>query len=165
MEQILTADEVFGIGIEIEKNGKAFYAAAAQKAAGAPIKRLLDELAAWESKHVEIFSGLRAALPPQAKNENLYDPNDEIALYLKASADTHVFIRNSNMEALAALCKTPADILNLALSFEKDSVVFYSSVREAVAEGAGKSEVEQLIHEELMHVGFLTRELQKVKAA
>jgi rubrerythrin len=165
MEQIFSADEIFGIGVEIEKNGSAFYAAAAKKAAGAAIKKLLDELAAWESKHVEIFTTLRANLPPEAKSENLYDPNDEIALCLQAAADSHVFIKNSNMEALAASCKTAADILNMALTFEKDSVVFYSTVREAVAEGSGKAEVERLIHEELMHVGFLTRELQKVKAA
>jgi rubrerythrin len=163
MEQLLTADQIFGIGVEIEKNGRAFYAAAASNAAGSSIKKLLNELAVWEKKHIEIFTALRNKLPPQAKDENLYDPSDEIALYLKATADNHVFIRNSNMEALAAGCKTPQDILNIALSFEKDSVVFYASVREAVAEGAGKAEVEQLIHEELTHIGFLTRELQKIK--
>jgi rubrerythrin len=165
MEQLLTADQVFGVGVEIEKNGRAFYAAAASNTAGSSIRKLLNELAQWEKKHIEIFTTLRAGLPPQARDENLYDPLDEIALYLKATADNHVFIRNSNMEALAAGCRTPQEILNIALSFEKDSVVFYASVREAVAEGAGKSEIEQLIHEELTHIGFLTRELQKIKTA
>ena len=140
MEQLFTADEIFGIGIEIEKNGRKFYAAAASEAAGVPINKLLHELALWENRHVEVFTGLRNKLPAQAKNENLYDPNDEIALYLKATADSHVFVKNTNMEALAADCKTGADILNMALSFEKDSVVFYASVREAVADGSGKAE-------------------------
>lgn len=165
MEQLLTADQVFGVGIEIEKNGRAFYAAAAAGAAGSSIRKLLNELAVWEKKHIEIFTGLRDSLPPQAKDDNLVDPSDEIALYLKATADNHVFIRNAETAALAASCRTPADILNLALSFEKDSIVFYASVREAVSEGQGKPEVEQLIREELSHVAFLTRELQKVKAA
>jgi rubrerythrin len=165
MEQLLTADELFGIGVEIEKNGSRFYTAAASNAAGSSIKQLLNELAAWEKKHIEIFTALRKKLPPQARNENLYDPSDEIALYLKATADSHVFIKNSNMETLAAGCKTAADILNMALAFEKDSVVFYASVREAVAEGAGRAEVEQLIHEELTHIGFITRELQKIRTA
>jgi rubrerythrin len=165
MEQLLTADQIFGIGVEIEKNGRLFYASAASSAAGSSIKKLLNELAVWEKKHIEIFTALRSKLPPQAKEENLYDPSNEIALYLKATADNHVFIRNSDMEALAAGCKTPQDIMNIALSFEKDSVVFYASVREAVAEGQGKAEIEQLIHEELTHIGFLTRELQKIKAS
>lgn len=164
MEQLLTADELFGIGIEIEKNGCLFYASAASNAAGTSIKQLLNELAVWEKKHVEIFTTLRKKLPPQARDENLYDPSDEIALYLKATADNHIFIKNSNIESLAAACKTPREILNIALSFEKDSVVFYASAREAVAEGAGRAEVEQLIHEELTHIGFLTREFQKIKA-
>ncbi|MBN2188112.1 MAG: hypothetical protein JW699_01560, partial [Chitinispirillaceae bacterium] len=156
MEQLLTADQLFGIGVEIEKNGRAFYAAAASNAAGSSIRKLLNELAQWEKSHIAIFTALRAGLPPQAKEENLYDPSDEIAQFIKATADNHVFIRNSNMEALAAGCTAPREILNIALSFEKDSVVFYASVREAVAEGAGKAEVERLIHEELMHIGFLT---------
>jgi rubrerythrin len=164
MEQLLTADELFGVGIEIEKNACLFYATAASNAAGASIKILLNELAQWEKKHIEIFTGLRQKLPASAKNENLYDPADEIALYLKATADSHVFIKNSNIEALAAGCKIPQEILDIALSFEKDSVVFYASAREAVAETAGKAEVEQLIHEELTHIGYLTRELQKIKA-
>lgn len=164
MEQLLTADQLFGVGVEIEKNGSAFYAAAASKAAGSSIKKLLNELAQWEKKHIEIFTTLRQRLPPRARDENLFDPSDEISLYLKATADNHVFIRNSNMETLAAGCKMPADILTMALSFEKDSVVFYASLREAVAEGSGRAEVEQLIHEELTHIGFLTRELQKIKS-
>ena len=45
MDQILTADEVFGIGVEIEKNGYAFYSAAAAAAAGMEIKKLLLDLA------------------------------------------------------------------------------------------------------------------------
>ena len=164
MEQIFTADEIFGVGVEIEKNGREFYTAAASETAGKSIRKLLQGLAIWENTHIEIFSNLRKRLSQEAKNENLYDPNDEIALYLKATADNHVFIKNSNMEALAAGCTTAADILNLALSFEKDSVVFYASVREAVAAGSGKAEVEQLMHEELTHIGFITRELQKVKS-
>jgi rubrerythrin len=164
MEQLFTADEVFGIGVEIEKNGLAFYQAASFTIAGLSIKKLLGELAAWEKNHVALFTELKKNLPAAARNENLYDPNSEIGMYLKATADQHVFIKNSNMEALAAKCSTPEEILAMALSFEKDSVVFYAAVREAVAESSGRAEVEKLIHEELTHIGFITRELQKIKA-
>ncbi len=162
MDQILTADEVFGIGVEIEKNGSEFYSAVAAKAAGAEIKNLLLDLATWETRHIETFMALRKRLPPEALNENLYDPNDEIGMYLKVTADTHVFIKNSNIEKLVATCKTPLDILNIAMSFEKDSVVFYSLVREAVGIANGRGDVEKIIHEELLHIGYITRELQKV---
>jgi rubrerythrin len=165
MDQILTADEVFGIGIEIEKNGQAFYSAAALEAAGEGIRKLLLDLASWESMHIEVFTSLRERLSPEALDEHLYDPGDEIGMYLKATADSHVFVKNSAMDKLAATCKTPLDILNIALSFEKESVVFYSMVSEAVGAGSGRAEVDKLIHEELTHIGYITRELQKVKAA
>jgi rubrerythrin len=164
MDQIFTADEVFGVGVEIEKNGKAFYQAAAANAAGSSIKKLLTELMEWENRHIALFGELKKNLPEAARNQNLYDPGDEIGMYLKATADQHVFVKNSDMKALAAKCKTPQDILSMALTFEKDSVVFYASVREAVGEDTGKADVEKLIHEELTHIGFITRELQKIKA-
>jgi rubrerythrin len=163
MNQLLTANEVFRIGVEIEKNGLKFYRTAATQAAGAPIKKLLSELADWENQHIEIFEELRKNLPAQFKNENLFDPEDEIGLYVKAMADTHIFVKNSDSESLASRCATAGEILNCALTFEKDSVVFYTAMREVVGEAAGKSEVEEIIHEELTHVGILTRELQKVK--
>jgi rubrerythrin len=165
MDQILTADEVFGIGVEIEKNGYAFYSAAAAAAAGEGIRKLLLDLASWETKHIETFTALREHLSPEALDADLYDPGREITMYLKATADNHVFVKGSGMEELAATCKTPLDILNIAMSFEKDSVVFYSMVSEAVSASSGRAEVERLIHEELTHIGYITRELQKIKAA
>jgi rubrerythrin len=165
MEQIISADEVFGIGVEIEKNGYAFYSAAAEQAAGEAIKKLLLDLASWETKHIEIFQELRDHLSANAADDNLYDPGDEIGLYLKTTADNHVFIKGSSMERLAAACRLPLDILNIALAFEKDSVVFYSLVREAVGADLGRAEVEQLIREELNHIGYITREIQKIKSS
>ena len=163
MEQILTAEEIFGIGVEIERNGKAFYEAAAAGASGAGIKELLNMLSAWETKHIELFSRLLESIPAEIRNQNLYDPENEIALYVKATADNHIFVKNSNTGELVASCKTPVDILTMALSFEKDSVVFYASMREVVGERQGRDEVDRLIHEELMHISFITREMQKIK--
>ena len=40
-------------------------------------------------------------------------------LYLKATADSHVFIRNKDIRELASKCKTPIEALDLAVGFEK----------------------------------------------
>ena len=48
-------DEVFQIGIEIEKNGKKFYTQAALKTEEADLKRFFNDLAGWESKHISLF--------------------------------------------------------------------------------------------------------------
>jgi rubrerythrin len=163
MAQGITAEDVFRIGIEIEKNGRAFYVKAASTAAGAAIKAKLTELAGWEEQHIELFDRLCKALPLRASNLLLFDPDDEVALYVKAMADSSVFTKETDAEAQAARCSTPAEILKLALAFEKESVVLYSSLREAVAVDCGRSEIEKLIHEELRHVGILTGELKKLR--
>ncbi|OGJ86345.1 MAG: hypothetical protein A2268_01540 [Candidatus Raymondbacteria bacterium RifOxyA12_full_50_37] len=163
MSQEFNADQVFGIGVEIEKNGKEFYTAAAQSSAGQSIKTTLEELAKWEDQHIAIFSNLRKNLPATAAQDNTYDPNNEITLYLKAAADNHVFIKNKDPRALAKVCDTPIEVIGIAMNFEKDSVVFYSAMRNAIPAELGKSDIEKLIDEELKHIVILTKILGGLK--
>lgn len=156
----INADEVFGIGVEIEKNGRSFYLAAAEATADPGAKALFQRLSNWELGHVRLFENLRRKLPPQAKTETVYDPNDEMALYLKAAADNHVFVRTLDAGGLARACKTPIEALNLAMNFEKDSVVYYSAVRKAVSEAQGRGEIERIIDEELSHIAYLDKQLR-----
>jgi len=45
-------------------------------------------------------------------------------LHIKATAESHVFIKNKDIAGLASRVKTPGEALELALPFEKDSVAF-----------------------------------------
>jgi rubrerythrin len=151
------AREIFDIGVQIEANGKAFYDAAAKKTAETSVREFFLELAAWEGQHIKLFSELRDALPKAAGNAPVFDPNDEAALYLQATADSHVFVRNKDMVALVAGCKGPADILDLAMTFEKDSVVFYTTMKKVVAPNLGQDKVDRLIDEEIKHISLLSQ--------
>jgi rubrerythrin len=163
MSQLFNADEIFKIGIQIESNGREFYLAAAEKSDDIDLKKLFTELAVWESRHMTLFESFRSKLPALLKNENVYDPDNNIHLYLKSVADSTVFVKGSDMSKTVQLCKSPADILEKALTFEKESVVFYSSMKEIVPDALGKTEVDKLVVEELFHVGLLTKEINKLK--
>jgi rubrerythrin len=160
-----SAREIFDIGVQIEVNGKAFYEAAAKKSADAGVRQFFQELAAWENRHIRLFSELRDALPASAGSAEVFDPNEEAALYLQATADSHVFVRNRDMVALVAGCRTPQDILDLAITFEKDSVAFYTSMKKAVAKGLGPEKVDRLIDEEIQHIGMLAERKKKLAKA
>ena len=156
------AREIFDIGVQIETNGKAFYEAAAKKTAETSTREFFLELAAWEGTHITLFNELRDALPKGAGNVPLFDPNDEAALYLQATADSHVFVKNRDMVALVAGCKSPLDILDIAMTFEKDSVVFYTTMKKVVAKNLGQDKVDRLIDEEIKHIGMLSQRRAKL---
>ena len=156
------ASEIYQIGIEIEKNGMAFYSACARATANAPVKKLCEELAQWESQHVAVFENLRSQLPEGARLESSYDPYGELSLYLKAAADSHVFIANTDIAALVAGADTPAKILAIALSFEKDSVVVYTTMSRMVPEHLGKKNLDKIIDEELKHISIISQKMSEI---
>jgi rubrerythrin len=156
MSQDFNADQVFGIGVEIERNGKEFYIAASKAAAGASIKKTLLELAQWEAEHVAIFTNLRKGLPKLAKDDT-WDPNNEMALYLKASADNHVFVKNIDPKDLVKKCESAKDVMDIAMGLEKDSVVYYSAMKAVVPENQGRGEIETIIGEELKHIALISK--------
>jgi rubrerythrin len=160
MSQLLNADEIFAIGVEIEKNGMAFYTAAAEKTALPAAKKLFNELSDWEKKHVEIFENLRKALKGQ-KADDVYDPEGELSLYLKGAADNHVFVRGLTGAAAAAKCKNPREVFDTALQFEKDSVVYYTAMQRVLPASDGKS-INALIDEELKHISILTGKAKEI---
>jgi rubrerythrin len=158
------AREIFDMGIQIEVNGKTFYETAAKKTAETSVRDFFKELAAWENQHVELFTELRDSLPAAAGAADIFDPNGEAEGYIRATGDSHVFIRNTDIAGMVAGCKNPVEILDLALQFEKDSVVFYTTMKKVVAKNLGQDKVDRLIDEEIKHISLLTQRQAKLKA-
>ncbi len=156
------ASEVFEMGIEIEKNGKAFYDEAAKSTKDAGVRKVFADLAEWECQHIVIFEKLKASLVGRAQAAAVYDPYNEVQLYIKAAADSHIFLQNTNTKKLAAECKTSLEALQIALSFEKDSVVLYRAMEEMVPEDLGHADVSRIIREELKHIAIIKAEMAEV---
>jgi rubrerythrin len=162
MAIVYTADEIFNIGVEIEKNGRTFYEAASRAASGASVKAFFDRLAKWEIEHEKLFAALQSGLSGQAKEPVSYDPAGELGMYLKAAADTHIFKVDADIPSLVKQCKTEKEALAMALTFEKDSVVLYSTMLNLVPEHLGKKDVQKILSEELKHVSIITEEMGKM---
>lgn len=149
------AELIFEIGVQIEKNGKAFYLEAAKNAADETSKALFTELADWESAHIALFQQLKADLPDVAGEDNLFDPDNELVSYLQAAADSHVFENSADIAYLVAQCGSAADVFDLALTFEKDSIVYYTTMKKVVPDYLGQEKIDRLIDEELKHISIL----------
>jgi len=157
------ADEIFQIGVQIEINGQRFYETVAKNTSESSVKKLFLDLSRWESEHIELFKKLKQRLPDSAKREDLFDPNQELHLYLKATADSHVFLKHKDIPELASKCKTPIEALDLAVAFEKDSVVLYTTMKKLVPEYLGKGEIDTLIDEEISHIFILTQKKKELE--
>ena len=100
---------------------------------------------------------MRSQLKASEKATTVFDPEGDAVQYLKALADTRVFfqkeIDTSSMEA----------ILKDAITAEKDSIVFYLGMREAVPEDLGRNRLDDIIKEEMGHIRLLSKELTAQK--
>ncbi len=153
MSYDFNADDIFEIAEQLEKNGAKFYSNAAEGISDPGSKTFLLKLAEMEVEHEKIFKSLRATLTANEKTPTVFDPQDEAVLYLRALADTRVFFEKETTYA------SMKEILKSAIEAEKDSIVFYLGMKDAVPEKSGRNRIEAIIKEEMGHIRLLSREL------
>jgi rubrerythrin len=152
------ADEIFAMAEEIEVNGAKFYRWAAGRAKDDRSKKILETLAGMEDRHYKIFDEMRKKLADEQRVATVFDPDNEAAAYLKAMADRRVFDLAGMTGALKGN-EPMAQVLQIAIGREKESIVFYVGIREFVPEKLGKDKIDDIIREEMSHVTMLTKEL------
>lgn len=162
MSRTFNFQEVFSMGIQIEKNGRAFYEKVSMKAGKPEVKKLFQELADWEKEHISIFTRLLDQSSELTPAVEAYEPFGDAQAYISALAGGHVFWGNTDIDAVVAKCPTPSAALKTALKFEKDSVVLYLSVAQLVPASLGHDHITRLSDEELKHVHILLNQIAKL---
>ncbi|MGD9335538.1 MAG: ferritin family protein [Desulfobacterales bacterium] len=153
----LTADDVFEMAEQLERNGHQFYREAAQNTDNPEYKKLLVGLGEMEVQHEKTFVDLRSELSFNEKTSTVFDPQNESALYLRALADTKVFFEKE------IDFSSKKSVLKAAILAEKDSIVFYLGIKEMVPEKYGKDKLDEIIKEEMGHIKILSKELVALK--
>jgi rubrerythrin len=159
------ADEIFQVAIDIEKNGKRFYEKATTLVKDPDFKSLLEFLAKEEDNHIKTFTELKAQLPEAATKDTVWDPFDEMNQYLQMMAGMNVFRSDLDVDGKLSDIKEPEDIIKLGIQFEKDSVVFYTTIQDATEEKKGREFIGRLVDEEKKHLKKLCQALGKHAAA
>ncbi len=151
------ADEVLEMAEQIERNGAKFYRAAAEKFSG--IRQVLLDLAAMEDEHEKIFADMRAQLSGREQEPVVFDPDNEAQMYLQVVADGHVFDTKADPAEKLKGKDKPEDVLQTAITMEKESIAFYAGLKECVPPRAGRDKVEAIIREEFSHIAILNEKL------
>ena len=153
---MFNVDEVFELAEQIERNGYAFYIRAAEIMTGEAARKFLLDLAEMENEHESLFAGLKKKFSADGV-ASPFD-GDELALsYLRSMVDGEVFSNlRSTAEYLTGV-ETADEIKKLAIEFEKNTVVYFASLANAMTSSEDREVIRQLVGEEIQHIAILTK--------
>lgn len=159
---IFNVREVFEIAEEIERSGVAFYEKAAKIAKEPEGKKFLLELAVMEEGHEKRFHSLKEEFTAKEGDE-FYDIDNKALTYLKTIGSGAIFdITNDTSEQFTGE-ETLEEIYNLAIKFEKETVVYFTTIKNIVPESLGKDKIDLLIAEEIGHIMSISKQLHTIK--
>lgn len=152
MGNIFAGSEIVELGIQIEKNGRDFYNSLAGKSKKAGAQEIFKYLAGEEEKHIAAFQKILGSVE---KYESAEAYPGEYFAYMNALASGYVFTQKNKGEEVARRVKSDAEAIDLAIGFEKDSIIFYEGMKKAVPEYDQKV-IAELIKQEQNHLIQLT---------
>jgi rubrerythrin len=157
------ADEVLEMAIRIEENAASFYRKAAGLQSNQEDRGFFEKLAAMEDGHKATFTEMRKTLTGKEKGGRVFDPQDELSLYLSAMADTHGGEGSPSAADSLTGAETMEEVLTTAIGLEKESVLFYLGLKDMVPPKYGLERIDDIIREERSHIAQLTSLLGKLK--
>jgi rubrerythrin len=163
MKEYFSVDEILDMAEQLERNGAAFYRLAVKEMAEPHMRTLLSDLATWEDEHEKIFARMRVALRGKVRSGKALDPKDKRFMQLLAMVDGNVFDLHRDPAQLLNGQETTEDILQVAVRREKDSVIFYLSLKNLLVNTADQKIIDEIIEEELDHITFLNKELTTLR--
>lgn len=157
------AKEIFEIAVRIEENGAQFYRKAAELQSAPEDKQFLETLAEMEDRHKEQFKKMMTDISEIEKTQTVFDPEEELSMYLAAMADSHGGEGNPDILELFNGQETITEVITTAIDLEKQSILFYVGLSDFVPLKYGKDKISDIINEEKMHVAQLTGYLKKAQ--
>ena len=160
MTVTLNASEIFDIAEQIEQNGARFYRRAAEIFDDPVICKIFLKLADWELKHKQIFAGMRKQYP-EFNPDTRVSGSEQALPEAKVMAGLAVFgIRPDPSDELSGKEEVSV-VLKRAIEKEKDSIVFYSGLKDFTPAEPAKEKIDEIIREELRHIKILSKVWQK----
>ncbi len=140
--------EVVEQAVQTEKLGYEFYTSMAQRfEKDEGLKKLFTTLAEKEIRHEKTFTELLESIGDE-------EPEgwDDITLYMRAVVESEFFLgKNKSLPSMENI-KSIEDAVNFALGFEKETLLYFYGIKDAVKE---KEVIDEIINEEKSHIRWL----------
>jgi len=144
------------IAMEMERRGESFYRRAAKVSRDPETVELLLHLAADEQNHREQFERLYQQAQGAGVSSDAYD--EETNAYLTAIAADIVFPQGL-MGLRSEGFENPQAVLMHAIRSEKDSILFYTELKEHAADEDARRVFDEIARQERGHMFRLQRQL------
>ncbi|MBI5641013.1 MAG: ferritin family protein [Nitrospirae bacterium] len=142
--------EVIEQAVQTEKLGYDFYTSMAKRfSSDEGLKKLFDTLASKERVHEQRFIELKEIVKEE-------EPQgwEEVSYYLRAIVESEFFLgRHKALPSLEHV-KTVEDAVAYAMGFEKETLLYFHVIRDAIKE---KDVVDEIINEERSHIMWLVK--------
>lgn len=148
-----TIREILDLAVQIERNGQRIYERALEQAPAGEFAPLLRWLAEQEAEHAAWFEGLREEIGGRVEDERLAALGKQI---LGAMLGEQAFsLQETDISGL----RYRETLLEKAIEFEEDTILFYELLGALVGEPSHREGLERIIAEERRHVeAFRARE-------
>jgi rubrerythrin len=152
---VYSVNEVIEMAVQIEHNGYAFYNEALKhKGLDASSQKLLTTLRDQELNHEKTFLALRDEA--DVKGLEMTMDWELISSYLKTIVESRLFTNETSAIKAATQAIDFNAILDAAINFEKDTLLYFHTIKDAINSEKGKFAVAKIIHEEITHILKLT---------
>ena len=158
MRELFEVVELVKIAVEDEKSGVAFYSALTGRTRNAALKKTFSELAEQEKFHQKRFEEMLASLGGHKAGESY---QGEYMAYLRALTDDRAFPDEAAARRMAIECPDDASALELAIRFERDTLLLMNEMRGMVPEKDAHV-VKALAQEEQSHLVVLANARRKL---
>lgn len=152
MSVLLSAEEIFALAKQIEKSGQAYYRAVAESTGSAELRRLFEHLAEQEARHYAYFDRLSREYPELEIDQAGWE---ETSAYIRATSDSRFFIGEDKAIGLARTVTEPKAAIDIAIGFEKDTLLFFYELLNLTPPGS-RSAAAEIVEEEKRHIRMLS---------
>ncbi len=149
MGEKYAGSEILQMAVQMEKNGKVFYDGVVRAVKDVKARDVFQLLSDEEVRHERVFRDMLDEVESK-KVKSPYD-DTEVILYFRSLIDRKVFPSEEEGVAMKKEVDDPAVAIRIALSLEKDSVLFYHELVQ-VTEGKDQEVVKRIIEEERDHI-------------
>ena len=148
---VYSVNEIIEMAVQIERNGYAFYhEATKRKDLDARSLDFLAFLRDQELNHEKTFLSLRDEIDLQVLE--LSGDWELVAAYLKTIVDGRIFNDQFSAIKKAGEAKNILEVVDNAITFEKDTLLYFHAINDAISNERAKHILRQIINEEVSHV-------------
>lgn len=152
--------ELIDVAIGIEETGYYFYSKFREKMEDKAFKEIFGFLAEEELRHKDIFQRMLSNIPDKSGYFT-----EEYYSYLRALGNSRVFRNKNDIDKMLPKIDTFEEIIRLGLDAERDSILWYTELREMYQDDPDSVTIlNNLINEERRHVVTLLELKEKFES-